>query len=245
MSDCPFALWTPVAATRIRPYHKKLQVILHTLVAGRAKDVIDGKGGWRTTVNKESNFIVQSDGTILQCMYSGQKAVANRDANSTGISIETEDHSHVVGRALVGPDKEWDPWTVPQMRSIMRLLEWCSKKHGIPLVRCPEPTGSGMGYHTMWGSPSPWTPVVKACPGPARIRQFDEVLMPFMKGEALPDKLDLGGYAGKSVISIPKNLRDPLYRDKVYYKAPPVTKKRPRGKTTSSRKIVARSPNNR
>lgn len=242
MSDCPFAIWTPVAATKIRPYHQKKQVILHTLAGGTAKTIIDGKGGWRTKINKESTFIVAMDGTIVQCMYSGQKAVANRDANSTAISIETEDHSHVVDKRLVGPDKEWDPWTVAQMKSIMRLLEWCSKKHGIPMVRCPEPTGSGMGFHTMWGSPSPWTPVVKACPGAARIRQFDEILMPFMKGETLPANLDLGGYAGKSIISIPKDMRDPLYRDKVYYKAPPVTKRRARAKKTSSRKIVARKP---
>jgi hypothetical protein len=30
----------------------------------------------------------------------------------------------------------------------------------------------------MFGAPGPWTPVAKTCPGRARIRQFNEVLLP-------------------------------------------------------------------
>lgn len=107
---------------------------------------------------------------------------ANRRPDGTGaVSVETSDTRH--------PDSE--PWSPFQLDAIVALMVWCADPDGlvatflsvtgqviapIPLVRCPTSSAPGWGYHTMWGAPSDWTPVVKTCPGAARIAQFPAML---------------------------------------------------------------------
>jgi hypothetical protein len=115
----------------------------------------------------ESHFFVKKDGTVEQYRGIYDQADANLDANDFAVSIETQ--GFAAGE-----------WTDAQLKSIKALLLWLHAEAGIPLVRCTAWDGHGVGYHTMWGAPSHWTPVAKTCPGPDRIKQFDAILVPWM-----------------------------------------------------------------
>ena len=80
-------------------------------------------------------------------------------------------------------------WTDVQIAELKEFLVWAHKTHGIPLRVCPAWNRAGVGYHTMWGAPGPWTPVAKSCPGPNRIKQFRDVITPWMKNPILEDDL--------------------------------------------------------
>lgn len=136
---------------------------------------------FRDTSNLESTFGVGLDGHVEQWMDTEREADANYRANPFAISVETEDRG----------DPDTQPWTPEQLDALAWLARECNRIHpAIPLRRADRWDGSGIGYHTMWGAPSPWTPVAKTCPGRARIRQFNDVLLP---------RLTSGGQGGLSV----------------------------------------------
>jgi hypothetical protein len=92
------------------------------------------------------------------------QADANLGANNFAVSVETQ------GMAA-------GEWTQAQLDAIKKLLRWLHREAGIPLTKCATSDGSGVGYHSQFRS---WSPVVKSCPGPDRVRQFDTVLVPWM-----------------------------------------------------------------
>jgi hypothetical protein len=116
-------------------------------------------GAWfyfRDQTGIESHFIVRgarsgsADGHIWQLMDTGRQADANLNANAFAISIETEDNG----------DPDDFPWSRAQLDSLRWLHARLRAVHPtIPRRRCPSPRGGGLGYHSMWGAPSPWTPV--------------------------------------------------------------------------------------
>jgi hypothetical protein len=116
-------------------------------------------GAWfyfRDSTGIESHFIVRgarsgsADGHIWQLMDTGRQADANLNANAFAISIETEDNG----------DPDDFPWSRAQLASLRWLHAKLRAVHPtIPRRRCPSPRGGGLGYHSMWGAPSAWTPV--------------------------------------------------------------------------------------
>ena len=116
-------------------------------------------GAWfyfRDSTGIESHFIVRgarsgsADGHIWQLMDTGRQADANLNANAFAISIETEDNG----------DPDNFPWSRAQLASLRWLHAKLRAVHPtIPRRRCPSPRGGGLGYHSMWGAPSAWTPV--------------------------------------------------------------------------------------
>lgn len=125
----------------------------------------------------EWHFMVMNDGRVKQLVDTNLRADANNKANPFAISVETEDDG--------SPDA--DPWTPQQVKAIVKLCRWAHEEHGIPLRRCDGPYGSGIGYHTMWGAPSEWTPVAKTCPGAARKHQFETEVLPLLAGPSEED----------------------------------------------------------
>ncbi len=115
----------------------------------------------------ESHFHITRTGLIEQYRSVFYQADANLDANDFAVSIETQGFGA-------------GEWTPAQLAAIKQLLRWLNTEVGIPLVQCPKWDGSGVGYHTTWGSPSRWTPVAKSCPGPKRILQFQTEIVPWM-----------------------------------------------------------------
>lgn len=112
----------------------------------------------------ESHFYIRRDGTVEQYRSIYFQADANLNANDFAVSIETQG---------MGAGQ----WTPNQIAAIKKLLVWLHKEADIPLVRCQSADGFGVGYHSQFRS---WSPVVKSCPGPDRIKQFETVIVPWM-----------------------------------------------------------------
>ena len=166
------AKWRPLPENATQAKIKPTQVILHTAVDHAGPTSLFGFFS-NSKVKVESHFFVKFDGVVEQYMDTEVRADANRYANrradGTGaISIETEDDGD--------PSK---PWSAAQLVSIVALIDWAHDVHDVPLVVAPAPDAPGIGYHSMWGAPSAWTPSRgKTCPGPVRISQFVNELMP-------------------------------------------------------------------
>jgi hypothetical protein len=114
----------------------------------------------------EWHFWVGYSGAVEQLVDTERRADANNEANPFAISIETEDDG----------DPDTRPWTGAQVDALVDLVDWCCRTHGIARRQAPTWNGGGIGYHTLFGAPSPWTPVVKTCPGRERIKQFPPIL---------------------------------------------------------------------
>lgn len=77
-------------------------------------------------------------------------------------------------------------WNAVQLAEIKKLLVWLSHTHNFPLKKCANPTDPGVGWHVMFGAPGPWTPHAKVCPGPDRVKQYNEILVPWFKTAVIP-----------------------------------------------------------
>ena len=198
MARCSFARWRPIPENSTQPRITPTQAILHSAVD--SPSLLTSLFGFfsRKDVTVESHFHVLVDGTIEQYMDTNVRADANRYANVRAVSIETEDNG----------DPDNSPWTPAQIGSILRLLRWLHETHGIPLVVCPAWDKPGVGWHSMWGAPSNWTPARgKTCPGRIRIRQIHSDILPALTAPkgflmALSDKQQ------DEVYDFVKNLRD-------------------------------------
>lgn len=123
----------------------------------------------------ESHFYVRRDGTKEQYRSIYFEADANykgnsfmRDGRRCGLlSIETQG---------MGPGE----WTDAQLAALKDIVLWANAEADVPIDVIKSWDGDGWGYHTMWGSPSQWTPSSKTCPGPDRIQQFKTVLAPWL-----------------------------------------------------------------
>lgn len=160
------------------------QVILHSAVDAPGPTSLFPYFS-RVDVVLESTFFIKLDGVVEQYMDTEVRADANYHANrrpdGTGaISIETEDDGN--------PNQR--PWTEAQLKAIEELLEWIWKTHKtVPRRVCASHSGPGIGYHSMWGAPSEWTPVEgKTCPGTIRIKQWNEVIVPWINSPAFTPK---------------------------------------------------------
>lgn len=128
----------------------------------------------------ESTWYIRYDGTVEQYRDSLYEADANGKGNSWVVggkryglhSVETE-------------GREKGKWTAEQIQSLKDLTVWDAKYHGWPLQLCPDWNGPGVGYHVMFGAPGPWTNVAKTCPGPDRVKQFQQIFVPWLRGQGV------------------------------------------------------------
>ncbi|MGH1563023.1 peptidoglycan recognition protein family protein [Mumia sp. DW29H23] len=119
----------------------------------------------------ESHGHIRNDGVLEQYRDTDYEADANYLANPIALSFETQGF---------GGGK----WTAKQLSTIKRAILWAHRQHGIPLQVPKTWDGSGVGYHVLFGAPGKWTPVAKSCPGPKRIKQFRDVLVPWLADQA-------------------------------------------------------------
>lgn len=136
----------------------------------------------------ESHGHVRKDGVLEQYRDTSFQADANLDANDFALSFETQGFGE-------------GEWTAEQLATIKRVIMWARDEHGIPLrvvTSWNDPQG-GWGYHTLFGSPSHWTPVAKSCPGPDRIRQFNTIIRPWL--EAGGEEDDMADQATKEQLN--------------------------------------------
>lgn len=138
-------------------------------------------GAWNFFKNNtgvESHFILAKSGVIWQLMDTSRQADANLNANSFGISIETEDNGN----------PNTDPWTAQQLASLKWLHNKLVAVHPtIPRKKVTSCSGGGLGYHSLCPTTSsnPWTPSAgKTCPGkPVRVDQWSKILIPAFLSE--------------------------------------------------------------
>lgn len=163
MAICPFARQRLLPESRTQPAITPRIAILHS-AAGRGSLY----GFFLNSSNLESHFWIGDDGTIEQYVDTGKRADANLKANNYAISIETESSVQATER-----------WSPASAASIVKLLDWiCVTHKDVQRQQCDAPAGTGIGWHIMFGAPGPWTPVAKSCPGPARIVQARNEIIP-------------------------------------------------------------------
>ena len=160
MALCPFATQRLLPESKTQPHITARAVVMHS-AAGRGSLY----NFFLKSSSLESHFWVAEDGRIEQYIDTGHRADANRNANGFAISIETESSPAAT-----------EPWNAVQFMAIVRLVRWCCTEHHIPARNIPAWDSSGIGWHIQFGSPGPWTPVAKSCPGPARIRQMPSLI---------------------------------------------------------------------
>lgn len=171
MAWYPLANKKPIQPGPNDPPITVIGAILH-VDAGDAKSLFNYFNGPSNGI--ESHFHIPKVGPVEQYRDTHYEADANLKGNSflSGgrlygyISIETQ------GLAK-------GEWNAHQIENIKSVLKWASETHNFPLRVCKTPQDPGVGYHTLFGSPSAWTPEAKVCPGYDRIRQFNNVLVPW------------------------------------------------------------------
>jgi hypothetical protein len=136
---------------------------LYNLFLGNQRD-----GGSKV----ESHGFVKKDGTLEQYRDTDFEADAQAYGNPFSLSFETQGY---------GPGL----WTAEQIAMIKRIMLWCRDEHGIPLrvvTSYNDPQG-GWGFHRMFDQ---WNPNHHSCPGDDRVKQFYDVLVPWMKAQGNP-----------------------------------------------------------
>lgn len=167
MSLCPFAEHKLIPPGSNDPAIVPRVAILHVAVtdAWSLFDFFRDRSG-----GVESHFYITWRGKIEQYRDTEYEADANYRANPFAVSIETQGW---------GGGK----WNAKQLASIKRLLVWLQDEHAIPLRECKTWSGSGLGYHSAF---APWSNVVKSCPGPHRIQQFYDDILPWAAEQPTP-----------------------------------------------------------
>ncbi len=166
------AVQKPIPLGSNDPVIDAVGIILHVAVSN-ADSLFDYFNGPSDGI--ESHFYINNDGIVEQYRDTDREADANLEANSFVKHGETFGFISVETAGM-----EHGQWNSKQLAAIKGLLVWASQEHGFPLRVCPGPFESGVGYHVLFGAPGPWTPIAKSCPGPDRINQFNEVLVPWM-----------------------------------------------------------------
>ncbi len=163
MSWCPFAKKMELqpesdAQAAIDP----TQFIVHSLAAPWT--IERTYEYWRDSTNLESHFGLGYDGRLGQYIGTNTRADANAQANVRAISLESAANT-----------SNSDPWTAAQIDMLVRVMDWAAREHGIPRRRCRSWTDPGFGYHRLYPE---WSVGGTACPGSARVTQFNEIVLP-------------------------------------------------------------------
>jgi hypothetical protein len=161
----PGATWAPLPESGSHGRYVKTQLIVHS-TGTKASAAANRRYFAQQGIAVESTFLVDYDGGCLQIMEAHERADANTTASKRAISVE------MVGEA-------GEPFTPAQLATLHDIAEWACSNHPIARRQIPEHDQSGVGWHVMFGAPGPWTTVRgKECPGPTRIRQIRDLIIP-------------------------------------------------------------------
>ncbi|WP_016823214.1 peptidoglycan recognition protein family protein [Streptomyces viridosporus] len=163
MSRYREAAWLPLPENTTQPHIIPTQLILHSAAAPwspkRLRDFWNERG-----VTTESHFGVGYDGAVGQFMDTHVRADANASANNRAISVES-----------AADTRNSDPWTPDQIDTLVEIMVWAHREHGIPARICRSETDPGFGVHRMFRK---WSLDGTECPGKARAEQFTGTVFP-------------------------------------------------------------------
>ena len=182
MALYPKATWRPVVGVDKDPPIVAVGVILH--VRGGTGDSLFGyfngpSGGI------ESHFYLNNKLDWEQYRDTDREADANYKGNSwvvDGIrygflSVETEG----------GANGAWSDGVIAELQE---FLMWASTEHKFPLRKATGFHGTGVGYHVQFGAGlglDAWSNAAgKVCPGPERIAQYYNTIVPWMNADPTP-----------------------------------------------------------
>jgi hypothetical protein len=149
-----------------QPAIRPTQMIVHSIVAPWTAQRLYEY--WKST-SLESHFGLGYAGDLAQYIGTETRADANAGANRRA------DGSGAVSVETASDTKASDPWTAAQVEELIKLGVWMHQKHSVPLRVCRSHSDPGFGYHSLFPQ---WSTSGTACPGPARIRQFRQVVFP-------------------------------------------------------------------
>jgi len=132
---------------------------------------------------KDWHFYVTFDGTIEQY----RSIYFEADAQFAGNSFVLDG----VRRGFVSIESQGlgdGTWTDAQLASIANIILWVHSQESFPLAKCPAWNAPGVGYHRLFDE---WNENHHSCPGDARVRQFDTILLPMLKeADVTPTEID-------------------------------------------------------
>ncbi len=165
----PDAIRRPIAASPNDPMIVPVGDVFHVAVSETASlfEFFDGN-----PTGIEATGYIRRDGTVEQYRPLNVQC----DAQSAGNSWF--DNGRLVGLNSwetqgMGPGE----WTPEQIATIKRIISWKHDVWGVPSRVCPTPTSAGFGYHRLFDA---WNPHSHSCPGPDRVRQFEQEIVPFL-----------------------------------------------------------------
>lgn len=172
MARMPGAVWRPIPVSSTRPRRRTGRGICLHVAVSESSSLF----GFFSTAEVDSHFYVAKDGTIEQYVDTALVAYANRDGNSTLISVETQG-------GVTNVDGE--PWTPAQVAALAKLVKWAASSDGFPLQPMTNSllASRGVGYHRLGVDPyrisggELWSSSYgKVCPGAAKIRQIPQII---------------------------------------------------------------------
>jgi len=164
----PNVIRKPIPQTSTDPIIVPVGDVFHVAVseAESLHDFFSNDGGI------ESTGYIRRDGTIEQYRPLNVECDAQNDGNSW-----------VTGGVRYGYNS-WETqgmgegeWTPEQVASIQRIIAWKHDHYGTPLRLTPGWNQPGTGYHCLFPE---WNRNAHSCPGPDRVRQFNNVIVPWM-----------------------------------------------------------------
>jgi len=137
-----------------------------------------------------SDRALSLNGVAYQWQDTDYTADANLDGNHRVISIETADNAPKLARDI-------EPWTPAQVVTIVKLIAALCKRYDIPPKLIPDTRAGrrGLAYHAQGIDPNrvpngeKWSSARgKECPGPVRIAQFINEVIPKVQAALTPPK---------------------------------------------------------
>lgn len=142
-----------------------------------------------------AHFSTGGYGEITQSRDTRYRSAANLNGNYRVLAIENEDRGAPFLDWNVNDGHAVPAFTAPQMESIARILAWCHRTHGIPLVFVTDsrPTTRGVAFHRAGcdgnfagyafggrvAGGELWSGAYgKVCPGDRRIIQLRDIIIP-------------------------------------------------------------------
>lgn len=155
------------------PIIRPTQIIFHSACDNYS---VEGHLDWQYNGDLESHVIFSRVGDLYRITPYNRRAQANYSANGP-----RSDGSGALSGETSSDINAEDPWSDAQLVS---MAQWAKDRMAefpdIARRVCRSPNDPGIGFHTMWGAPSAWTPVAKTCPGPERKKQFYSTLIPMI-----------------------------------------------------------------
>lgn len=97
--------------------------------------------------NVSSHFVLGRDGRLAQLVDTDNTAWTQRSGNGHWLSIECE--GFATGDPQHATHPGWETLTAAQLEQVAKVLLRGSSQYGYPLTLAHDPTGRGLGYHSM------------------------------------------------------------------------------------------------